>query len=77
MLDLSDQIVADIMQFLNRPMRRRLRRDRQQPIVALSSAVLGLLRFDDTYKPRRHDASGKHRRIHQDQQVKRIAVLPK
>jgi hypothetical protein len=34
-LDLSDQIVADIMQFLDRPMRDERRRDRQEPIVAL------------------------------------------
>jgi hypothetical protein len=34
-LDLSDQIVADIMQFLDRPMRDQRRRDRQEPIVAL------------------------------------------
>jgi hypothetical protein len=33
--DLSLQVVADIMQFLDRPMRDQLRRDRQEPIVAL------------------------------------------
>ena len=49
--------------------------DRQEPIVPLGLPVFGLLGFDDTYKPRGHDASGKHRRIHQHEHVKRVAVL--
>ena len=49
--------------------------DTQESIVALRLPVFRLLGFDDTHKPRRHETSGKHRRIHQDQHVKGIAVL--
>jgi len=49
--------------------------DSQESIVALRLPVFGLRGFDDTYQPRRHDRSGKHRRIHQYEDVKRIAVV--
>ena len=77
MLDLSDEIVADIVQFLDRPMRGRLGRHRQQPIVSLSLTVFRLLRFDDTDHTRWNDASRGNRSVHQDKDIKRVAIVAK
>ena len=48
----------------------------EQSIVALCLPVFGLLGFDDSDDTRRYDTAGKDRRVHLDENVQRIAVLP-
>jgi hypothetical protein len=75
MLDLCHQVRAQIAQSVYRAVRGRIGRHGDESIVALGRSILRLLSLNRANDPRRHEAPGEHRRIHQDEHIERIAVV--
>ena len=75
MFDLSHEVVIHIGQILNRSMGHRVRRDCKQTVISLRFTALGLFGFDGADQSRRDNTARKRRRVHEHENIKRIAVL--
>src|SRR6476661_924858 len=75
-LDLFEQIIADLVQRAHVLVLPGVGGHGDQPVVALRAAVLlGLLRFDGPDEARGHEATGEGGLVHEHEHIQRVAVL--
>src|SRR4051812_38386917 len=75
-LDLADEIWTDIGDVLERLVGQRLRSDGNETVILLKVPFVALLCLDRTDESARNYAANERRRIHQDQHIEWVPVLP-